>query len=84
MTLLMSVLTWVMRQLVSLLLIIVKVGASQLPPLAVKSGGENVVTLPLISAGDKFLANTGSHVETALILAISKVFRTSVEIKFCS
>ena len=82
MTLLTSALTWAMQRLVSLPSIIVKLGVSELLPPAVKGGGENVVTLPLLSAGDKSSVNTGAHVAAAPILVISEVFRTSAGIEF--
>ena len=82
MTLLTSALTWAMQRPKSLPSIIVEVGVSDLPPLAVKGGGDNAVTLPLLSAGDKCSIKSDAHVAAALVLVISHVFKTSAGIEF--
>mmetsp|Transcript_20123 Transcript_20123/g.29868 ORF Transcript_20123/g.29868 Transcript_20123/m.29868 type:complete len:258 (+) Transcript_20123:215-988(+) len=76
-TLLTSVLTWVMRQLVRLPTVI----AADSGRLRARSGGGIVVTLQLTSARDKSSIKSRMNAE-APELAISEPFRTSAEIKF--
>ena len=83
MTQLRSVLIWAMRRPVSLPTIIVHLNSEVLPPVVLRSGGENVVTLPLISAGDQCSINSRKNVKAALVLVISNAFRTSARMKFC-
>mmetsp|Transcript_491 Transcript_491/g.970 ORF Transcript_491/g.970 Transcript_491/m.970 type:complete len:223 (+) Transcript_491:386-1054(+) len=80
-TLLTSVLTWVMRQLVRLPTVIAASWGRRLRASA-RSGGGIVVTLQLTSAGDKSPVKSETNAAAASVLTISEPFRTSAEIKF--
>ncbi len=56
------------------------VAVLELHPL-VNAGGENVVTLPLLSASHKSAMKSGTNV-AALVLVISQLFVTSAGTKF--
>ena len=77
-TLLTSVLTWAMRQLVRLPTVI----AADSGRLRARIGGGIVVTLQLTSAGDKSPVQSETNAAAASVLTNSEPFRTSAEIKF--
>mmetsp|Transcript_6483 Transcript_6483/g.13675 ORF Transcript_6483/g.13675 Transcript_6483/m.13675 type:complete len:238 (-) Transcript_6483:181-894(-) len=81
-TLLTSVLTWVMRQLVRLPTLFAPDSGRRLRKASARSGGGIVVTLQLTSAGDKSPVKSETNAAAASVLTNSEPFRTSAEIKF--
>mmetsp|Transcript_6695 Transcript_6695/g.11265 ORF Transcript_6695/g.11265 Transcript_6695/m.11265 type:complete len:232 (-) Transcript_6695:186-881(-) len=81
-TLLTSVLTWVMRQLVRLPTLFAPGDSGRRLRASARSGGGIVVTLQLTSAGDKSPVKSETNAAAASVLTNSEPFRTSAEIKF--